>query len=85
MRKHYVSYQCFPVCPPRETLLRKQNWETKFASQEAKMFPNKFGNIFVAETMFPSLPTCFEMFPTPETLFSRWAMLKQCLKTIVQT
>ena len=25
--------------------------ETKFASQEAKMLPNKFGNIFVAETM----------------------------------
>ena len=26
--------------------------ETKFASQEAKMFLNKFRNIFVAETMF---------------------------------
>ena len=33
--------------------------ETKFASQEAKMFPNKFRNIFVAKTMFPGLPTCF--------------------------
>jgi hypothetical protein len=32
--------------------------ETKFASREAKIFPNKFRNIFVAETMFPSLPTC---------------------------
>ena len=30
--------------------------ETKFASQEAKMFPKKFRNNFVAETMFPSLP-----------------------------
>ena len=30
--------------------------ETKFASREAKMFPDKFRNIFVAETMFPSLP-----------------------------
>ena len=38
--------------------------ETKFASQEAKMFPNKFRNIFVVETIFPSLPTCFQMFPT---------------------
>ena len=38
--------------------------ETKFVFQEAKMFPNKFKNIFVAEAMFPSLPTCFQMFPT---------------------
>ena len=45
------------------------------------MFPNKFRNIFVAEAMFPSLPTCFQMFPTRETLFSRLAMFKQCLKT----
>ena len=44
--------------------------ETKFASQEAKMFPNKFRNIFVAETMFPSLLTCFQMLQTRETLFS---------------
>ena len=42
--------------------------ETKFASQEAKMFPNKIRNIFVAETMFSSLPTCFQMFPARETL-----------------
>ena len=35
--------------------------ETKFASWEAKMFPDKFRNIFVAETMFPSLPTCFQL------------------------
>ena len=52
--------------------------ETKFATQEATMFPNKFRNIFVAETMFPSLPTCFQMFSTQETLFSRLGMLKQC-------
>ena len=44
--------------------------ETKFASQEAKMFPNKFRNIFVAETMFPGLPKCFQVFPARETLFS---------------
>ena len=49
----------------RETLLRKQN----FASEEAKMFLSKFRNIFVAETMFPSLPTCFQMFAARETLF----------------
>ena len=41
--------------------------ETKFASQEAKMFPNKFRNIFAAETIFPDLRTCFQMFPTLET------------------
>ena len=40
--------------------------ETKFASQEGKMFPNKFINIFVAETMFLSLPTCFQMYPVYE-------------------
>ena len=54
--------------------------ETKFASQEAKMFPNKFRNIFVAETILPSLPTCFQMFPTRETLFSRLGKFKKCLK-----
>ena len=48
------------------------------------MFPNKFRNIFVAETMFPSLSTCFQMFPTQETLFSGLGMLKQ-MYTIVQT
>ena len=56
--------------------------ETKFASQEAKIFPKKFRNIFVTETIFPSLPTCFQMFAARETLFSRLGMLKQCFKTI---
>ena len=37
--------------------------KTKFASQEAIMFPNKFKNIFVAETKFPSFPKCFQVFP----------------------
>ena len=59
--------------------------ETKFASQEAKMFPNKFRNIFVAETMFPSLPTCFQMFPAREILFFRLGKFKKCFKTTVQT
>ena len=36
------------------------------------------------ETMFPSMPTCLQMFPARETLFSRLDMLKQCFKTIVQ-
>ena len=44
------------------------------------MFLNKFRNIFVAETMFPSLPTCFQMFPARETLFYRLGMLAQCFK-----
>ena len=33
------------------------------------MFPNKFRNIFVAETMFPSLPTCFQVFPKRNIVF----------------
>ena len=33
--------------------------ETK-SSQEAKMFSNKLRKNFNAETMFPSLPTCFQ-------------------------
>ena len=72
--------QMFPCLPTSGNIVA----ETKFPSQEAKMFPNKFRNISVAETMFPSLPTCFQMFPTRETLFFRLGMFKQCLKTIVQ-
>ena len=45
------------------------------------MFPNKFRNIFVAETIFPGLPACFRVFPGQETLFSRLGMLEQCFKT----
>ena len=45
--------------------------ETKFSSQEAKIFLRKFRNIFVAETMFPSLSTCFQMFPAQETFRRR--------------
>ena len=37
------------------------------------MFPNKFRNIFVAETMFPSLPTSFQMFAARKTWFSRFS------------
>ena len=32
------------------------------------MFPNKFRKTFVAETMFPILLTCFQMFPAQEPL-----------------
>ena len=71
----------FPYLPTSGNIVA----ETKFASQEAKRFPNKFRNIFVAETMFHSLPICFQMFPARETLFSRLGMLKHCFKTIVQT
>ena len=49
------------------------------------MFPNKFRIIFVAETMFPGLTTCFQVFQARETLFSRLGMLKDCFKTIVKT
>ena len=71
---------CKALSKPRNIVAEKQ-----FASQDAKMFPIKFRNIFVVKTMFSSLPTCFQMFPTRETLFSRLGMFKQCLKTILQT
>ena len=71
----------FPCLPTSGNIVA----ETKCAPQEVKMFPNKFRNIFVAETMFPSLPTCYRMFPARETLFSRLGMLEQCFKTVVQT
>ena len=70
----------FPCLPTSGNMVA----ETKFAFHEAT-FPNKFRNIFVAETMFPGLPTCFQMFPARETLFSRLGALKHCFKTIVQT
>ena len=46
-RKRYYG-SIIPVCLHLETFLPKQN----FASREGKMFPHKFRNIFVAETMF---------------------------------
>ena len=49
------------------------------------MFPKKFRNIFVVETMFPSVLTRYQMFPARETLFSRLGKFKKCFKTIVQT
>ena len=67
---------CFPSMFPCLPTSGKIVAETKFASQEAKMFPKEFRNIFVAETMFPSLPTCFQVFPARKTLFSRLSMLK---------
>ena len=48
------------------------------------MFPKKFTGIIVAETMFPSLPTCFQMFPARETLFSRLGKFKKGFETVVQ-
>ena len=47
----------FPCLPTPGNIVA----ETKFASWEAKMFPDKFRNIFVAETMFPSLPATGNM------------------------
>ena len=45
--------------------------ETKFASQEGKLFPNKFRNIFFCRNSVSySLLTSLQMFPTRETLFS---------------
>ena len=62
----------FPRLPTSENIVA----ETKFASQEAKMFPNKFRNSFVAETMLPGLPTCFQVFSARETLFSQLGQVK---------
>ena len=70
----------FPCLPTSENIVA----ETKFASQEAKVFPKKFRNIFVAKTMFPSFPKCFQMFPARETLFSRLSKSKKCFQIIVQ-
>ena len=56
LRKHYVSYQRFPVCPPRQTLLGK-----KIPSMQlAAMFSKKFKNILVAQAVFASCPTCLQ-------------------------
>ena len=71
----------FPCLPTSRNIVA----DTKFTFHEAKMFPNKFRNIFVVETMFPSLPTRFQMCPTLETLFFRLVMLKHCFMTIMQT
>ena len=50
-RKHcwgnIVSYQCLPGCPPRETLLRKQN----ILPRKQKCFPTNLETFF-AETTF---------------------------------
>ena len=51
----------------------------------SKNFPKKFRNIFVAETMFPSLSTCFQMFPAQETLFSRLGKFKDYSANINNT
>ena len=50
------------------------------------MFPNKFRNIFVVETMFSSLTAhMFSNVSSTKNIVSRLDMFKQCFKTIVQT
>ena len=61
-RKHCCGNIMFPVNVSLFSLSENIVAETKFASKEAKMFPNKFRNIFVAETMFPSCPHVFKCF-----------------------
>ena len=58
LRIDYVSYQRFHVWPSTKKIIVEL---TKFPSQEAKIFPNKFTNIFVAQpvSMFPSSPHIF--------------------------
>ena len=63
-----IAEACFPS---RETLLRKQNFhfailgnivaETKFASQEAKMFPNKFRSVLVVRAVSICLPVMYDI------------------------
>lgn len=51
--------ECFPVCPPLETLWRKQNLlprKQKCSTTNSETF---FNYIFVAETLFSSLLICF--------------------------
>ena len=68
LRKHYVVCQCFPVChASQETLLRKQN----LLPGKQKCFPTNSETFFVAETMFPSLYTYFQMFLARKISFFR--------------
>ena len=71
----------FPVSPPRETLLRKQN----LLPRKQKCFSTNSETFLLrkqCETMFPCLPTCFQVFPARETLFSRLGMLQQSSKLV---
>ena len=76
---------CFITYLYLRTISLKKSFVFPLKSQEANMFLNNFRTIFVAETMFPGLPACFQLFPARETLLSRLGALKQCFKTIVQT
>ena len=67
--KFLHTVHCTIPRPNYETLFRKHCLlnlgnivaETKFAFQEAKVFPNKLKDILVAKIMFPSLSTSENM------------------------
>ena len=71
-------FPCFPTCG------------NIVAEAKLNLLPRKQkcflrnSETFFGETMFPSLPTCFEMFSARETLFSRLGKFKKYFKTIVQ-
>ena len=57
--RNYYSIKCKILFPINVSLCATSGnvvVGTKFGSQEAKVFPDKFRVIFVMETMFPSLP-----------------------------
>ena len=68
----------FPCLPTSGKIVA----ETKFAFQEAKMFPKKFRNVFVADTMFPSFPryNVFKCFQREKHCFPDQASLKNVLR-----
>jgi hypothetical protein len=67
-------FKCFPVCPPVETLLRKQN-----------LLPEK-QKCFLANSETFDVPLCFSlMFPSVCPLWETWRITgrKQCFRNNV--
>ena len=67
----YVSYQCFPVCPPRETLLRKQN--INLLARKQKCFLTNSEKILLRKQCFLVCPHVFKCFQHEKRCFPDWA------------
>ena len=59
--------------------------ETKFATREAKNVSQQIQKHFCCGNDVSSLPTCFKLFQTRETLFSPIGHVQTILKTVLQT
>ena len=66
LRKHYVSHQCFHVCPPRKTLLRKQN----LLPRKQKCFPTNSETFLLRKQCFVVCPHVFKWFRHKKHCFS---------------